>query len=543
MDNATTTTATAARGLEGAGVPLPVNFHGNLRSAESDDHYKDLLQQAKESKQTAVVSYGAKWSASSSITIGGHVGRTFQLSRSVRQGCPLAPYLFLFVAETMSDFIRAQQPILRGLLMSVANEPDLIDQEYADDTLLFLHYSPDVLGMIRYALEVGQDVTPEQQFSPVMQSMRRKLCYWSSQHLSLASRALVANQVLLASAWYVAFMLNIARRGHAAVETVDQELPIRGFSTRARARWSTVIMPTSQGGLGIIDPQMESRALLTKLIVRGLFPGHEPWKMLLQSGLSTVTPTYGVRDGHIWTSGMRFMFTEGAAAQPIPILPPPSLPDPPASPVITPSTSHPVPPIQPPDVSPDHALSDSDSELDVADATPEVDAAPPRREKRIPGWLYSTMGSKKSAFQIGDSVGVGCRVKSCDIDGTITYSGYSTHVVTNVKWPTFRRSCPLLVARITAFSPRHHFGRVKSGTVIITLPGKETEAKELLGADEFFVSSDNSAMQRASSSLDYILDTVSAPHELEPYLDLLDLDGKLVFVGVPDNPFHFMQLH
>ncbi|MCO5590549.1 hypothetical protein L7F22_044520 [Adiantum nelumboides] len=82
---------------------------------------------------------------------------------------------------------------------------------------------------------------------------------------------------------------------------------------------------------------------------------------------------------------------EGAAAQPIPILPPPSLPDPPASPVITPSTSHPVPPIQPPDVSPDHALSDSDSDLDVADATPEVDLAPPRREKRIPGWLYSTV--------------------------------------------------------------------------------------------------------------------------------------------------------
>ncbi|MCO5563552.1 hypothetical protein L7F22_017197 [Adiantum nelumboides] len=84
---------------------------------------------------------------------------------------------------------------------------------------------------------------------------------------------------------------------------------------------------------------------------------------------------------------------EGAAAQPIPILPTPSLPDPPASPVITPSTSHPVPPIQPPDVSPDHALSDSDSDLDVADATPEVDSAPPCGEKRIPGWLYSTVAS------------------------------------------------------------------------------------------------------------------------------------------------------
>ncbi|MCO5581542.1 hypothetical protein L7F22_035429 [Adiantum nelumboides] len=88
-------------------------------------------------------------SASSSVTIGGHVGRSFQLSRSVRQGCPLAPYLFLFVVETMSDFIRAQQPALRGLLMPMSDEPDLIDQEYADDTLLFVHHSHDILDMIQ----------------------------------------------------------------------------------------------------------------------------------------------------------------------------------------------------------------------------------------------------------------------------------------------------------------------------------------------------------------------------------------------------------
>ncbi|MCO5552136.1 hypothetical protein L7F22_005646 [Adiantum nelumboides] len=51
--------------------------------------------------------------------------------------------------------------------------------------------------------------------------------------------------------------------------------------TRARVRWFTCILPTSQGGLGIIDPEMQSCALLT----------NEPWKMLLQSALATVTPT------------------------------------------------------------------------------------------------------------------------------------------------------------------------------------------------------------------------------------------------------------
>ncbi|MCO5550170.1 hypothetical protein L7F22_032705 [Adiantum nelumboides] len=279
-------------------------------------------------------------SASSSVTIGGHVGRRFQLSRSVRQGCPLASYLFPFVAEAMSDFFRVHQPALRGLLMPVFDEPDLIDQEYADDTLLFLHYTPDVLDMIRYELEwfcgasgarinwdksygilagsqdvptwgptdfrwlrpgetcrylgfqVGLDVSPEQQFSPVMQAMRRKLCYWSTRHLSMAGRALVANQVLLTSAWYVASCWTM----HGGVMLQLKRL-IKNFlfggsdgslDTRARVRWSTCTLPTSQGGLGIIDPEMQSRALLTKRIVWGLFPGNEPWKMLLQSALATV---------------------------------------------------------------------------------------------------------------------------------------------------------------------------------------------------------------------------------------------------------------
>ncbi|MCO5559779.1 hypothetical protein L7F22_013383 [Adiantum nelumboides] len=163
------------------------------------------------------------------------------------------------------------------------------------------------------------DATPEQQFSSVMQSMRRKLSYWSTQHLSLAGRALVANQVLLASAWYVASCWTL----HGGVMRQLRQL-IKNFlyggsdgthDTRARVCWSTVIMQTSQGGLGIIDPEMQSRALLTKLIVRGLFPGNEPWKMLLQSDLDMVTPTYGVRDGHIWTTGMRFMFTDAPVRQ------------------------------------------------------------------------------------------------------------------------------------------------------------------------------------------------------------------------------------
>ncbi|MCO5553642.1 hypothetical protein L7F22_007167 [Adiantum nelumboides] len=69
---------------------------------------------------------------------------------------------------------------------------------------------------------------------------------------------------------------------------IDQELPFGGFGgscdTQTRVRWSTVTLLTSEGGLGIIDLELQSRGLLIELVVRGLFPGNEHWKMLHHFG-------------------------------------------------------------------------------------------------------------------------------------------------------------------------------------------------------------------------------------------------------------------
>ncbi len=93
-------------------------------------------------------------SASSAITIGGFTGRSFEISRSVRQGCPLAAYLYLFVGEALSDFIRAQHEEIRGVSLPLAGERDLTDQEYADDTLLMVLYLAEVLQAMRRALDM-----------------------------------------------------------------------------------------------------------------------------------------------------------------------------------------------------------------------------------------------------------------------------------------------------------------------------------------------------------------------------------------------------
>lgn len=208
--------------------------------------------------------------------------------------------------------------------------------------------------------------------------------------------------------------------------------------------------------------------------------------------------------------------------------------------------------------------------------------------------IVTEVGSEVSNFKAGDRVGVGCRVRSCgecdackknseqycakglftynsvDVDGKILYGGFSSLMVANVKFvlripdglPS-EAAAPLLVAGITVYSPMRHFGLTEKGkhlgvvglggvghmavifgkamdlkvTVISSSSRKENEAINLLGADNFVVSSDEVAMKEASKTLDYILDTVSAPHSLEPLLSLLALDGKLVFVGVPEKPF------
>jgi hypothetical protein len=51
---------------------------------------------------------------------------------------------------------------------------------------------------------------------------------------------------------------------------------------RAKVKWDTLTLPTTQGGLGIIDPKAQSKALLAKLLIRGLSPGGEPWKKLIR---------------------------------------------------------------------------------------------------------------------------------------------------------------------------------------------------------------------------------------------------------------------
>lgn len=203
------------------------------------------------------------------------------------------------------------------------------------------------------------------------------------------------------------------------------------------------------------------------------------------------------------------------------------------------------------------------------------------------------VGNQVSKFKVGDLAGVGCLVDSCrkcsacnqgleqfcengnsptynglEQDGkTMTFGGYSSKIVVDeafaLKVPTnldLSATAPLLCAGITTYSPLKHWkvgkgqkvGIVGLGglghmgvkfahafgahTVVITTSQKKKEDAMRLGADEVIISRDPADMEAHAGSFDFLLDTVSAPHDLNEYLNLLKLDGTMVLVGVPEVP-------
>lgn len=205
----------------------------------------------------------------------------------------------------------------------------------------------------------------------------------------------------------------------------------------------------------------------------------------------------------------------------------------------------------------------------------------------------SAVGAHVSSFQKGDLVGVGCIVDSCkhcdecadglenycdEMVGTYnfptpdapghTLGGYSQRIVVHERYVLRIRHpeaqlaavAPLLCAGITTYSPLRHWqagpgrkvGVVGIGglghmgiklahamgahVVAFTTSESKRDAAKALGADEVVVSRNPGEMAAHAKSLDFILNTVAAPHDLDPFFNLLKRDGTMTLVGAPATP-------
>lgn len=211
--------------------------------------------------------------------------------------------------------------------------------------------------------------------------------------------------------------------------------------------------------------------------------------------------------------------------------------------------------------------------------------------------VVSAVGSQVTKFKVGDLAAVGCMVDSCGEctsckageeqycdrqqtvftynsvgkDGKPTFGGYGNHITLTEEFALRvpkeldpAATAPLLCAGITTYSPLKHWnvgpgkkvGIIGLGglghmglkfshafgaqTVMFTTSANKIEDAKKLGADEVILTKEANWHGPHAGTFDFILDCVSAEHDLSPYLALLKRDGVLCTVGLPEKP---MQIH
>ena len=205
----------------------------------------------------------------------------------------------------------------------------------------------------------------------------------------------------------------------------------------------------------------------------------------------------------------------------------------------------------------------------------------------------TAVGSHVTQFKVGDLAGVGCFVDSCRTcpscqagleqycdTGSLgtynnipkgetlpTYGGYSNNIVLDEQYTLkvsdkldLKRVAPLLCAGITTYSPLRHW-KVGKGhkvailglgglghmavkfavsfgaevTMLSTSASKKADA-EKLGAHHFELTTNEADMKKLAGSFDFIIDTVSAAHDVNAFVQLLKLDGAMILLGAPPTP-------
>ncbi len=242
---------------------------------------------------------------SSSVKVNGELGEDFKLTKSVRQGCPLAPYMFILVMDVLGHMLDDPKHEIEGLHLPKGG--CVRDQTFTNDIALYLKGSLSNLSKawvvlklfylaygakvnwgksttiwankekkewewgqevglrwilegqgVRYlGIQIGFQLPAEVNFGKLMRTLKGKMIAWGKCNFSFTNKFLVANQVLFSSMWYLVAYWNPNPRMCNHIKGVVRNFIWGGkaSNTRAKVKWDFLTLPLSSGGLRIIEPQ------------------------------------------------------------------------------------------------------------------------------------------------------------------------------------------------------------------------------------------------------------------------------------------------
>ena len=262
-----------------------------------------------------------------SVLVNGTPTPSFVLQRGVRQGCPLAPYLYILAHDALALTLEDPTRLIHGL--TLPNGPEVSNLSFADDSTLYLLGTEDNLPAAKDALDdfclasgsqvnwtkthaiwasknprttlwghelglnwlslgthvihlgipIGFRISKQIRDEAALARLTAALAFWSGQKLSQAGRPLIGNQVILAGIWYSAACTDLS---HAILS--KSRARVRDFIwsgqhdhiARAKVAWKYTIQPLALGGIKMLDPTSQASSLLAKLLIRGLSSGYKP---------------------------------------------------------------------------------------------------------------------------------------------------------------------------------------------------------------------------------------------------------------------------